>query len=274
MIQPTTAGKSARAAAVICVAGVLSAPAVAQTLSDEWQFTALLDGYLPQIGGTTTFPTGQSVNITVDRNQLINNLQFAFMGSIAAQKGPWGGFADVIWADLSGKKSGTRSFSLDGIPIPDGVTADLDLHVRVTVWTFGVSYRVIASPDLTFDTLVGGRGLVVKDALNYQFSGDIGPFVGPGRQGIVGSDTTNWNAIIGVKGRYAFGDHYQWFVPYYFDVGTGGANLTWQALAGFGYQFNKWGDVIVAWRYMDWNFSRNSDSLSLNGPALGVAFHW
>jgi hypothetical protein len=246
----------------------------AQSPSNEWQFTAFLYGYFPQLGGKAVFPTGQSVNITVDADKLIDNLKFAAMGSFAAQRGPTGVFVDLVYADVSGGKSGTKSFSVDSVPTPSDVTANLTLHVRSTVWTFGASYRVVASPEATFDVLLGGRELVLKQSLDYQFSGNIGPILGPGLQGTVGSDNTNWNAVIGAKGRFAFGDHHQWFVPYYLDVGTGGANLTWQALGGLGYRFNSWGDVVLLWRYIDWNFSKDSTSFSMNGPALGVAFHW
>ena len=70
-----------------------------------------------------------------------------------------------------------------------------------------------------------------------------------------------------------FGDQHAWFVPYYFDVGTGASQLTWQAIGGFGYTFH-WGEVICVWRYLDYHLSKNSASLSMNGPAIGVAFHW
>ena len=181
---------------------------------------------------------------------------------------------DLVYADVSGSKSATRSFSIDSLPIPAGVAANFDLHLRSTVWTFGGSYRAVAGPDASLDFLVGGRELVLKQHLDYQFSGDIGPIVGPGRQNSVGSDTTNWNAIIGAKGRFTFGDRHQWFAPYYLDVGTGQANLTWQALGGVGYSFSQQGDVILLWRYIDWHFSKNSTGFSMNGPSIGVAFHW
>jgi hypothetical protein len=58
-------------------------------------------------------------------------------------------------------------------------------------------------------------------------------------------------------------------------VGTGQSDLTWQAIGGLGYSFH-WGDVIVAWRYLDYNMKSGSkiESINFNGPALGVAFRW
>ena len=66
-----------------------------------------------------------------------------------------------------------------------------------------------------------------------------------------------------------------WYLPYYADVGTGGSQSTWQALAGVGYQF-KWGDVLLAYRYLDYNFDSDFllDDINMSGPALGARFRF
>ena len=57
--------------------------------------------------------------------------------------------------------------------------------------------------------------------------------------------------------------------------GTGESDLTWQGIAGIGYAFN-WGEIIAAWKYLDYNFKSGQkiEGLNLSGPALGVAFRW
>ena len=76
-------------------------------------------------------------------------------------------------------------------------------------------------------------------------------------------------------GRFAFGPQREWFVPYYVDVGTGESDLTWQIFGGLGYAF-KWGDVLVGWRYLDYEFKSGSrlEDANLNGPMIGLGFHW
>src|SRR5215475_181139 len=97
--------------------------ALAQT-SDQWRWTAGIYGYFPQRGGSTTFPSGTTANITVGTSTLINNLKFAASGIRAAQKGPWDLFTDVMYYDVGGSKSQTRGVSIPGIPIPVDITAD------------------------------------------------------------------------------------------------------------------------------------------------------
>lgn len=64
-------------------------------------------------------------------------------------------------------------------------------------------------------------------------------------------------------------------MPYYIDVGTGQTQLTWQGIAGLGHAFS-WGDLIAVWRYIDYRFKSGEKfgRLSMNGPAIGAAFHW
>jgi hypothetical protein len=265
--------RGAGAAILLLACGAVSAPTPAQTPSADWQFTAIVYGYFPELTGSATFPTGITANITVDPNQLIPNLNIAFMGALEARKDPWSVFTDIIYIDASGSKSATRSLSISDVMIPASITADAHLDVTSTVWTLGGSYRVVATPEGTLDLLAGARGLFLKQRLSWQFSGDVGPFVGPGRQGSGDSNPTNWDGIIGAKGQWMFGEQHAWFVPYYLDVGTGDSHLTWQGITGLGYAFN-WGEVIGTWRYLDYRFSAHSSSLTLSGPAIGAAFHW
>ena len=266
---------SKAAAAWLAIATLVpgAAGAQTQTLPDRWQFNAILYGYFPQIGGSITFPTGTPVNVGVDPSDYIGNLKFAFMGWLSAQKGAIGMFTDIFYADMSGSKSATRDFSIGNIGIPAGVTADADLHVKTTLWTLAGSYRLMTTPDAAFDVLAGARMIDLKQNLGYQLSADVGPLVGPGRQGSSDVNLTHWDAIVGARGRFNFGDRRQWFVPYYADVGGGQDKLTWQIFGGLGYEFGSW-QIIGVWRYIDYRFKENDASLTMNGPAVGIGFTW
>ena len=46
-------------------------------------------------------------------------------------------------------------------------------------------------------------------------------------------------------------------------------------MAGIGYSFG-WGDVLAAWRYLDYDMKSGEtiESLNLNGPLIAVVFRW
>jgi len=263
------------ATAVIGIGALGAGNATAQSNPDSWQFRAIIYGYFPDIGGKTSFPAnngGTTVDVTADT--ILNNLKFAFMGTLEAQKGQWGAFTDIMYLDVGGSKSDTRDVTIGGVTLPAGVTANASLDIKGTLWTLAGNYRVLATPDATFDAFAGARLLSLKENLGWEFSANIGPIVGPGRTGNSDAKITNWDAIVGVKGRLVFGNNREWFVPYYVDVGTGDSDLTWQAIGGIGYAFS-WGEVLAAWRYIDYKFNGDKiQDINFNGPAIGVAFRW
>ena len=80
------------------------------------------------------------------------------------------------------------------------------------------------------------------------------------------------DGIVGVRGHVPIGD--KWYIPFYFDIGTGDTQLTWQILGGVGYRFKHF-DLVGGYRYMDWNFNNNDDvfgDLNLSGPFVGAKF--
>ena len=266
---------AARAATLFVVTVLLTGAAAAQAPADDWQFRAMIYGYLPTIRGSTTFPAGTGSDISVDANQIISHLKFTFMGSLEAQKGRWGAFTDVLYLNVGASKSGTRDLTIGGVQLPAGITANASLDIKGTVWTLAGNYRVLATPESAFDAFAGARLLSVKERLGWEFSANIGPIVGPGQSGNSQAKLDNWDGIVGVKGRFNFGPSGEWFVPYYVDVGTGDSNLTWQGIAGIGYAFS-WGEVVGAWRYLDYDLKsgKKIESLNFNGPVVGVAFRW
>jgi hypothetical protein len=264
-------------AATALLAGSHPSDATAQTAPhpDAWRFRAILYGYFPDIGGSTTFPAGTGSSINVDSDTIIDDLKFVFMGTFEAQRGRWGAFTDILYMDVGGSKSDTRDVTIGGVQLPPGVTANAQLDVKGWVWTLAGTYRAATSPEATVDVFAGARLLDAEEKFGWEFSANIGPVVGPGRQGTSEADLQNWDGIIGAKGRLNFGARREWFVPWYVDVGTGESDLTWQVVGGIGYAFG-WGEIIAAWRYLDYDFKsgKKLESLDFNGPMIGVAFRW
>ncbi len=259
------------AASIAC----MSSPAFSQA-ADAWRFRATLYGYLPDIGGSTKFPaSGGGSNVSLDSGTVLDNLQGVFMGAFEAHQGRWGMFTDVMYMNLGATRSGFRDFTIGGTALPGSATASATYDLKGWLWTVGGAWRVASTPASTVDVVAGARMLDIEQSLDWQVTGDLGSISLPGRAGNARTSLTNWDAIVGVKGRLAFGEGQRWFVPYYFDVGTGDSSLTWQAMAGLGYSF-KWGDIVAAWRYIDYDMKSGEslENIDFNGPAIAASFRW
>lgn len=263
------------AAILGALAGLASLPAAAQG-SDDWRFGVQLYGYLPSLSGESNFPgNGTSPDVTVDVDKIIDNIKFVMMGSFEAKKGRWGGFTDLIYMDVGSNKSGTRDLSIGGIEVPGTASASVNYDLKGWIWTIAGEYALVSQPGMTMDVFAGARMVDLEQDINWGLEGNIGGIPAPGRTGESSVGRTNWDGIVGVKGRWHFGNDNRWFVPYYVDVGTGESDLTWQAMAGIGYSWKHW-EVAAAWRYLDYDMGsgRPFSELSLNGPQLAVAYRW
>jgi hypothetical protein len=273
-------GKSGVAIAVLAALLPLSGQAQAQASapwdSNTWRFGLTLYLYGPSIDGNFAFPKRSgNGDIVVRSDDVFNSLNGAFMGAFEANNGQWGVFTDFLYVDVSGSKSGTRDFSIGGFDVPSSVSADLDLGIKGSAWTIAGEYRVLRSREAVVDLLAGARLLDVKPRLSWGLSGNVGSLPIASRGGSSEIKASNWDAIVGVKGRFAFGNDLRWFIPAYADIGAGESDLTWQVAGGLGYSFS-WGDVLGAWRYMKYDMKSDQavKDLSLNGPMIGVSFRW
>jgi hypothetical protein len=259
-------------AAVFTVLSAGAPPAVAQERSET--FRATVYGWFPGISGTTQFPSGAGgPSFNVNAKDLLGKLDMAFMGTFEARGEKWGGLIDWVYTDISADKSGTRELGINGQPLPVGVTANLNLGVKSNIVTLAGTYALVETPASSFGSVFGARMLSMDQTLGWAFAG-TGP-LGVARSGSTSVSETNWDAILGFRGRVRFGDGLHWFVPYYADIGTGQSQLTWQAIIGLGYSFGVV-DVLAAWRYLDYNFKSSSavQSLTFNGVAVGVSFRF
>jgi len=236
-----------------------AAPALAAKLSDgdRWNINAALYFWYASIGGRASTDTG----IEVDTDDIVDNLDGAFMGIIGARKGKWSVMADLIYLSLEDDEKGIAT-----VPIGPGVTAPIDAGIDLEgrVVTLSGARNVMDSEQATFDLLVGARYLKLESDLTI----DIGAPAPPNRQTFSDSGSV-WDAIIGVNGQIKLAD--KWYLSVYGDVGTGDSKTTWQAYAGIGYRFSNI-DVEVAYRHIEWDFDDRPvfDDLNFSGPFAGV----
>ena len=272
-----------RQAAILALAAGALLPSIAAAQAQQapwpggkWEFAGTLYGWFPSISGTSKFPVdagGSSINLNTE--DVVGSLNGFFMGSLDAHNGRWGVFTDVIYLDVSGSRSGSRDFSIGNIGLPATTSADLNLDLKGWIWTLAGEYRVKSDSDLKVDLLAGARLLDLKQNLSWAISGDLGTIAAAGRTGSKEARESNWDAIIGVKGRYAFGADRKWSVPFYLDAGGGQSDSTAQAAIGLAYAFH-WGDIRAMYRYLDYKFKsdRIMQDLNLSGPTIGATWRW
>lgn len=263
--------------AALCVLGTLIPfRSHAETMEDQWQWAATVYLWLPSLGGETSFPPdGDGPSIDVTGDAILDSLEGTFMGAFEGRTGPWGLATDIVYIDLGASKKATRDFGIGHIDIPATVNADLSLDVTGWLWTLTGSYAVTQREDFSMDVLAGARMLDLQEDLKWTFHGDISSLPLTERSGSSDAKDNQWDAIVGLKGRVAFGADDAWFIPFHVDIGAGESDLTWQGLVGLGYRFDSV-EVKAVWRYLDYDLGNHTpiQSIDFNGPAAGVTFRF
>lgn len=258
------------------VTALLPCSLQAQSNTDAWKSQLTIYGWLPDIEGSTQFPSGASgPSIEIDSSTLLDNLKFTFMGAFEVSKGPWGAFTDLIYLEEDARRSNTRGFTVGGAALPATVEANTDYSLKSVIWTLTGTYRLQDTSKFSTKLLFGARMIDMDQRLDWSLTGDISGLGLPGRSGSGSVESTNWDAVIGLKGKVFLDSDNRWVVPYYVDIGTGDSDLTWQGMAGIGYQFN-WGAVVLNYRYLDYEPASSSKvtDFTLSGPMIGASFEW
>lgn len=243
--------------------------------AEQWKYAVTLYGYLPSVHGQVSFPNRSlSPSFSVSQQEILSDLNLAFMGTVRAHKGDWGVLADVFHADLSDSAKVTRDVKVRGIPIK-GASASLNLDSKTSLLTLAGTYALTDTPRNVTRLVAGARVLDTQQKLDWKLSGAIPGFGTLEHDGHSKINKTVWDGIVGVTGQAHFGEGLRWFAPYHLDVGAGDSRLTGQALVGVGYSY-PWGGLTATWRYIGYEFKSGDamSSLSFNGPAVGVVLHF
>ncbi len=272
--------------ALVCSA--VSGAARAETSPDEWQFQLTPYLWLPTIGGTFNFDLppagGGSPDLEVGPTDWLELLNFGILIGGSARKGRFSIFTDVVYLSMSKINDG-KVVSVEGavtgnlISIP--VRADLTLNTQTDfdglLWTIAAGYTVKETETSSVELFAGARFFSIDVSASWELSAAI---TTPGgtellaAQGSVGSKTDLWDGIIGVRGHFDF-ETGKWSVPYYFDIGTGSSDLTWNAMAGLSRSYG-WGNLMFVYRHLE--YDEGSDGLmrgfSFSGPAIGAGFRF
>ena len=264
--QPGSAGQQAANPSgwSFNIAPYLWLPTINTTL--DYHLPPALDGRLP-------------TEVSVGPGDILSHMNFATMIAADAQYGPFSILTDFMYLNLSDTNSHIRSldfFGLPSQPIARSLQTSTGTRLSTTLWTQTGGYTVLLGDWGNFDVLAGFRYLGVNATMNYSLALTVtGPRGNGATFGGIGGVTANsaiWNGIAGFRGRIRISNT-GLFIPYYFDIGSGGSKLTWQIASGLGYQTG-WVGVSVTYRYLSLQQGSSAmvQHLSLGGPMVMVNF--
>ena len=244
-----------------CIAVTAIAPFLAiayaqpQTGSADWRWTGKI--YLWASGINGTLRNGGEIDVGFD--DLLENLELALMGGVEASNGTWSVIGDVIYMNLAGE--GTSS-----LPGPGPVEIQAKAGLEGWVVNLLGAYRFASSPGGSVDLTFGARYLDLDVQLDA-----ITTLPRPGRSVRAGDSVVD--AVVGFRGGLRLSE--TWYVPYLVDVGAGESDLTWQAMAGIGWQ-PSWGEITLFYRFLEWDFDSSSalDDIGFSGPGLLFKYHF
>jgi hypothetical protein len=256
-----------------------------QATQPGWSFNLAPYFWVPWIHVTPNYNLPANLGgrlpteVTVAPGEYISGLHFAAQGAAEARYDQFSVLTDLVYLSTGGGSSHFKEldfFGLPSIPIARDLQTRVSTTVQSLVWTLAGGYTVLQQDWGSLDVLAGFRYLWVSDVtnfnLNLSITGPRGNGATFGGGGSVSSSNGIWNGIAGIRGRIRLGDQ-GFFIPYYFDIGAGGSNLTWQISSGLGYQL-RWGAVSLTYRYL--SFAQPSSSrvqnINLSGPMLMVNF--
>ena len=258
--------------------------ASAQPESDRWEYRLTPYLWLPTIDGTLKYALppggGGSPDISVGPTDWLDLLNFGLLLSGSAQKGKFLVFSDLVYLSMTSKDEG----SVDGIRVgPEFLPIDASIVLKTRTdldalnLTLGVGRDISRSAAARVSVFAGIRYLGVDVSSRWDMttviSGPDDSIVLP-RQGSIGQEVHLLDGILGFRGELGRESRH-WSLPFYFDVGAGDSELTWNAMAGVSRRFD-WGDLLIVFRHLEYDQSESKllQDISFSGPVVGGRFRF
>jgi opacity protein-like surface antigen len=248
-----TMNKQALARAAGCAA--LLAAAAGPAAAQNWTFDLSANLWINDTTVTADTPNGE-VSQTLSFSDAIENLEFAFMGTVEARNGPWSVIGDLLYFKLAEVAS-----------TPNQVLfSDVEVDSKTTVLSSYLTYRAYTTDTMAVDVGAGFRAFWTS--IDTTFVGAAAPTESL-------SQDKDWvDPVVAARVRMAFSD--QWFGTLMLDAGGLDDSSTWQALATVGYRLNDQWTFQGGYRYLqaEWDTDFGEASLEFSGPILGVTYRF
>ncbi|MEI6674208.1 MAG: hypothetical protein WCO57_03415 [Verrucomicrobiota bacterium] len=223
-------------------------PTTSPVPESPWSCRLALYGWAEALQGDMGV-AGRTADVNLSFNDVLKHLDMAFMGAVEVGYNRWSFMADVVYADVSG--SATRH------------NIYVHLDDKQFLGNFIVAYEAMKTDTMKFDVYAGARVNSIKSTL------DISD---PRLLDFHGSGSKAWvDPIIGARFQHELSNNF--FVRAVGDVGGFGAasQFTWQAMAGIGYSFHEYGNLLLGYRALGTDYTNGGFTYDLiaHGPIIG-----
>jgi len=232
--------------------------------SDEWQFEVTPYLFAAGMDGTVGV-RGYEADMDVSFSDLLDNLEMGFMGLFTAQKGPWTLGLEAVYMEL---ESG-GDFDITG---PGGIIhtdGKLDVTSSMFIAQGSVGYRLL--DDATKLDVIGGLRYTKLDVDLEVRRYSPPPFSGKRSE----DGSKEWvDAVVGLRVQHPLTDNLT--LLGYADVGGGGSDLTYQAIAGVNWEFAEDYTAKLGYRLMYWDYEDDGVvwDVTASGLYLGLGIRF
>lgn len=200
---------------------------------------------------------GQSVSVDRSFSDTLEDLDFAFMATVAARRNRFIMIGDIMYLDMS-----ARANNIAGTTFLSG-----DVDTSILIGTAAVGYRVVDEGPAYVDVLAGAR-LVSLD-VEVGLAAPIGSFRG-------GADPSDVSFMLGVRSRVPLSERLALGV--YGDFGSfiEDSDVKWQLLGTLQYSIsNRW-TAVAGYRHLsiDHESTNLVFDVDLSGPLLGISYRF
>lgn len=257
--MPLDRGRKFRLISTGCLSALtLAAAAPRSAAAEEWTITVA-----PYIWGTGlsgqvgALPGVPPIDVDVGFDDILDNLDFSFMGLINANNGRWGVTGDLFYAKISASNTGLAP-----------LWSQTDVRVEETILSLYGEYKISESPTHALWALGGARYWDISTDIT------LSPGIAAGRSGTVAD---SWvDPVIGLRGRAEIGPKTYvtgWLMAGGFGVGS---DEMYDIFGGVGYQFTPTTSVVLGYRWMsvdrtDGAFVFDMDT---SGPLIGLSMRF
>jgi hypothetical protein len=250
-----------------------------------WSFTLTPYGWLSNVSTKINIPTRgggvATTDVYVPFDDLLRDLRFAALLSGEARYDRFSVVTDIMYINLGMNLSAAHLSSVNpgsgSINIPKSTQVNVSTGMGTTIWTLAGGYTLAMGGWGNIDAIAGARLLAIDVTTRYDLNVDL--FTNNGtlalsKSGSLSASGADWDAIIGARGRIDIPNS-SFYVPFYFDIGTGELPLTWQAYSGLGYH-TSWADYSLGYRYLAYENNGNAHvkSLAMGGVMMAASFHF